>query len=207
MKVQPLHRSEDGCVLHGDTAARSNTNASFGLLCQRFQHVPSLGDSGFAARGKNAVASQIDQSLQSGALVLQHVKCAMEREASSLGCLSQYGRPARINASFPGEQSHYNTRSSRGQGILKVGEQHAELGIAVDEVAAAWPQQDVHRKCHRRKCLPQEAATGRDAAFAQGGAQFNAVCATSLRRLACLQRLDAQLKLSFQSASSRVVKG
>jgi hypothetical protein len=181
--------SERRRVLDAETSTSSDLNPSGSEFHQPRQPVSSGQHIPFAARGQDTPAACSDDIFESlierGGVIEGTMKGDFE------GC-SQFDKLARtfnVHRAIGAENSENEAAGLEAARVQKVLAHHGELVVRVEKVAASRPQEHMHGESAAQNRFTRETVAWREAAFAERGAQFDAIRSTFARGEASLDTL------------------
>ena len=135
------------------------------------------------AAGQHAPDLAADQRLQRLGRIARHVEGAVAGDGERAGGCDQFGHAGFVDRAVGGQAADHHAGDAKAAQGFDIGEHGAEFGIAVEEIAAARPHDDVERHGRHGQRHAHRAKARRDAALDQAGAEFDAVgagvCAAS----------------------------
>lgn len=181
--------SEGGCVFDAETSAGGYLYSSGGDLYQSCQPVGSCEDIALAARGKDAPAACGDDVFERLLERCRVVEGTMKRDLKRCSQVDQGARAFDVYCAVGVQDAEDEAAGSEGTGVQEIFAHQRELIVGVEKVAAPGPQQDVHREPAALHCCAYQAVAWCEAAFAERGAEFNAIGSAFARGEASLDAL------------------
>jgi hypothetical protein len=170
--------SQRRCVLDAEPSTSSYLNPSRSEFYQPRQPVSSSQDIPLAARGQDTPAARGDDIFESlierGGVVEGTMKGDFERcsQGDKLPC------PFNVHRAIGAENSKDEAAGPEATRMQKVLAHQGELVVRVEKVAASRPQEDMHGKSAAQNRFTRETVARREAAFAERGAEFDAIRST-----------------------------
>ena len=195
MKVAGAGGPREGrCVLNAEAATGGDLDSSRRTFYQPRQPVGSSQDIPFPTRGQHTRATRRDDVFKSLIERDSVVEGSMKGDFERRSQIHELARAFNVHRAIGAQDTEDEALGSESARVKEIFAHQGELVIRVEKVAASRPQQDVHRESAALNRCARQTVTWREAAFAEGGAEFDAIGSSFARGEASLDTLCTQLE-------------
>jgi hypothetical protein len=186
--------SESRCVLNAEATTGGDLDSSGSKFDQPCQPVGPGQDIPFATRGQKAFAACGDDIFESLIERDSVIEGPMKSDFERCSQINELACAFNVHRAVGAKDTEDEAPGSKGARMKEIFAHQGELVIRVEKVAASRPQQDMHGESAALNRCARQTVTWREAAFAEGGAEFDAICPSFARGEASLDTLCTELE-------------
>ncbi len=195
MKLMCARKSRQrGGVLYAEAAPHGDSDSILCLSNQRAQRGCGVYEVSVAARREDSVCAGCNDIFECFTQGRCNVKGAMEGYLHRRGQGDELTGRLYIDAPVLLEKSEDDSGCTELPGVQDVIGDDVQLGLSVEKVSAPWTDEDVDGELAVLDCALKEGVAGSESAFAEGGAEFDAVGTAIASCKAGSQGLGAEFK-------------
>jgi hypothetical protein len=186
--------SETCRILDAQTSTGGDLNSLASDFYQLRQPVRSGQDITFATRSQDASAACGDNVFERLVERGSVVEGAMEGDFKGCSQIDKLACAFQIYRAIGAEDAENKAAGSEGACVEKVFGHETELVVGVEEVAASRPQQDMDGESAAQNRFARQTVAWREAAFVEGGAEFDTIGSPFARGDASLDTLCTEFE-------------
>src|ERR1700733_1743181 len=167
--------SEGRCVLDAEATTGGDLDSSGSKFDQPCQPVGPSQDIPFATRGQHTPAACGDDIFENLIERDSVIEGTMKRDFERCSQIHKLARAFNVDRAVGAQDAKDEALGSKGARMKEIFAHQGELVVRVEKVAASRPQQDVHGESAALNRRARQPVTRRQAAFAEGCAEFDAI--------------------------------
>jgi hypothetical protein len=170
--------SEGRCVLDAETSPSCDLNPSSSEFHQPRQPLGSSQHIPLAARGQDTPAASGDDVFESLIKRGSVIEGTMKGDFEWCSQGDKLPRTFNVHRAIGAKDAEDEAAGPKAARMQKILAHHGELVVRVEKVAASRPQEDMHGESAAQNRFTRETVARREAAFAERGAEFDAIRST-----------------------------